>query len=190
MQQHKLIIKNMSCHCCIRLVRRLFDEHGIITEHITTGEARIRFDEETISLADIARWLEAEGFEIVQDKEEQLAEQIKSAVIDLVHHTTFNAMIRNSDYLVEKFNLSYQYISKVFSQQEETTLEKFIIQQKIEKAKELIHYGDMTLSEIAYMMGYSSVQYLSTQFKNVTGISVSEFKKDPARYRSDDSIKN
>jgi AraC-like DNA-binding protein len=92
-------------------------------------------------------------------------------------------MVRNSDYLVEKFGLSYQYISSVFSKNEGVTLEKFIIRHKIEKAKELILYDELSLSEIAYMMGYSSVQYLSTQFRNVTGVSVSEFKKNPDAYR-------
>jgi len=148
------------------------------------GEAKISFDPEVLDLTAISELLEKEGFELIKDKDAQLAEQIRNAVIDLVHYSTFNAMVRNSDYLVEKFNLSYQYISTLFSKQQNIALEKFIILQKIEKVKELIHNGELTLSEIAYMMGYSSVQYLSTQFKNVIGISVSEFKKDPAKYRN------
>ncbi len=173
----------MSCHCCLKLVKRIFDELNVSTHSVSLGEAIISFDPEVITLEKISEILEFEGFELIHNKEEQLVEQIKSAIIDLVHHTTFNAMIRNSDYLVEKFNLSYQYISSVFSKRENLTLEKFIIFQKIEKAKELIQYGNLTLSEIAYMMGYSSVQYLSTQFKNLTGVSVSEFKKNPSKYR-------
>ncbi len=109
-----------------------------------------------------------------------LVEQIKQAVIELVHHSTYNAMVRNSDYLVERFGMSYPYISSLFSKHESTTLEKFTILQKIEKVKELIEYADLTLSEIAYMMGYSSVQYLSTQFKTITGISVTDYKANPA----------
>ena len=105
-------------------------------------------------------------------------------MIDLVHNTTYNAMVRNSDYLVERFGMSYPYISSIFSKHENITLEKFIISIKIEKVKELIEYGDLTLSEIAYMMGYSSVQYLSTQFKSVTGISVTEYKTAPGAGRS------
>jgi AraC family transcriptional regulator len=100
-------------------------------------------------------------------------------VIELVHHTTYNAMVRNSDYLVERFGMSYPYISSLFSKHQNTTLEKFIIVHKIEKVKELIEYGELTLSEIAYMMGYSSVQYLSTQFRSVTGVSVTEYKAHP-----------
>ena len=112
-----------------------------------------------------------------------LVEQIRHAVIDLVHNSTYNAMVRNSDYLVERFGMSYPYISSLFSKHEGTTLEKFTILHKIEKVKELIEYGELTLSEIAYMMGYSSVQYLSTQFKSVTGISVTEYKVTPSNSR-------
>ena len=183
MQHQKLIVKNMSCHCCLKLVRRILVEHGIDVLDVQLGEVKIHYDDERISLQDISFILEEQGFELVFDKERQLVEQIKSAVIDLVHHSTFNSMVRNSDFLIEKFNLSYQYISSIFSKQEHITLEKFIILQKIEKVKELIQYGELTLSEIAFMMGYSSVQYLSTQFKNVTGVSVSEYKKNPSLYR-------
>jgi len=173
----------MSCHCCIKLVRRVFEEHDIAIEDIGLGEVTVSYDEDIIGIEAIAKILEEEDFELLIDKDKQLIQQIKSAVIDLVHHSTFNAMVRNSDYLVEKFNLSYQYISSIFSKEEGITLEKYIIIQKIEKAKELIQYGELTLSEIAFMMGYSSVQYLSTQFKSVTGVSVSEFKKEPKKYR-------
>ena len=174
----------MSCHCCIRLVKRMLEDNPVIVNEVVMGEAKISYDPDVINLTVISELLEKEGFELIKDKDEQLVEQIRNAVIDLVHHSTFNAMVRNSDYLVEKFSLSYQYISTLFSRQQNITLEKFIILQKIEKVKALIHYGELTLSEIAYMMGYSSVQYLSTQFKNVTGISVSEFKKDPTKYRN------
>jgi AraC-like DNA-binding protein len=121
---------------------------------------------------------------MISDKEKLLVEEIKQAVIDLVHNSTYNAMVRNSDYLVERFSMSYPYISTLFSKHESTTLEKFTIHLKIEKVKELIEYGELTLSEIAYIMGYSSVQYLSTQFKSVTGISVTEYKTTPEVSRS------
>jgi AraC-like DNA-binding protein len=92
-------------------------------------------------------------------------------------------MVRNSDFIVGKFNLSYQHLSTVFSHHEGITLEKYIILQRIEKVKELIQLEELTLSEIAYMMGYSSVQYLSTQFKNITGYSVTEYKALPEKER-------
>ena len=141
-------------------------------------------DPKKITWKKIETMLEGYGFEILRDKEKMLVEQIKQAVIELVHHSTYNAMVRNSDYLVERFGMSYPYISSLFSKHEGTTLEKFTILHKIEKVRELIEYGELTLSEIAYMMGYSSVQYLSTQFKSITGISVTEYRVTPANSRS------
>ncbi len=173
----------MSCHCCLKVVRLLLEGQGIVVNQILLGEADVSFDHQNIDLKKISDVLEKEGFELVTDREEQLVEQIKSTIIELVHHTTFNAMVRNSDFLVEKFNLSYQYISGIFSKHSGITIEKYIILQKIEKVKELIQYGELTLSEIAYMMGYSSVQYLSTQFKSITGILVTDYKKEPGKYR-------
>ncbi len=178
MIRRKLIVKNMTGKCCTKLIARIFHEEGIVIHSIENGDIEIEFDPEQTTLQQIAELLHKESFELITDKEDQLVEQIKNAVINLVHHSTFNAMVRNSDYLVERFNLSYQHISSVFSKHEHITLEKFIIRQKIEKVKELITASDLSLSEIAYMMGYSSVQYLSTQFKSITGITVSEFKKE------------
>jgi len=173
----------MSCHCCLKVVRSLLERQGVTVDKIMLGEVDITYDPENVDLNVISKLLEQEGFELVADREEQLVEQIKATIIELVHHTTFNAMVRNSDFLVERFNLSYQYISGIFSKHATTTIEKFIILQKIEKVKELIQYGELTLSEIAFMMGYSSVQYLSTQFKSITGFSVTDFKKEPGKYR-------
>lgn len=181
--RQRLIIKNMSCQCCLKLVNRIFRDAGIDVHHIDLGEADISFDPEKLGLEQISKSLAEEGFELLHDKEDQLVEQIKSAVINLVQYSTYNAMVRNSDYLVERFNLSYQHISSLFSKHEQLTLEKFIIQQKIGKVKELIRHGELSLSEIAYMMGYSSVQYLSTQFKTITGVTVSDFKKEPSSQR-------
>ena len=104
-------------------------------------------------------------------------EQIKTSVIQFVFYgNNTNSLIRNSDYLSEKLQHSYRHLSKVFSENTGITLEKYIIIIKAEKIKELISYDELTLSEIAYQMGYSSVQYLSNQFKQVTGYSVSEYK--------------
>ncbi len=173
----------MVCNCCARIIRIELESIGVTILDIRLGEINLEFDSSIITFKQIENCLNTNGFEIVEDRDKVLLEQVKHAVIDLVHHSTFNAMVRNSDYLVERFGVSYQYLSNLFSKAEGTTLEKYIIANKIEKAKELIQAGDLTLSEIAYMMGYSSVQYLSTQFKAVTGISVSDYKRDPADYR-------
>ncbi len=128
-------------------------------------------------MQNIEKALKRNGFSLLTNKNDILVEDIRRTIIDLVHHTTYNAMVRNSDYLVGKFGKTYPYLSSLFSKYEGITLEKYIILQKIEKVKSLIKDNELTLSEIAFMMGYSSVQYLSTQFKTITGISVSEFKK-------------
>lgn len=169
----------MTSSCCIHLLRKEFTMDGIEIHDIQLGKIILSVDPAKTTWKKIEAILDGYGFEIIIDKEKMLVEQIKQAVIDLVHNSTYNAMVRNSDYLVERFGMSYPYISSLFSKHEGTTLEKFTIHHKIEKVKELIEYGDLTLSEIAYMMGYSSVQYLSTQFKSITGISVTEYKVTP-----------
>jgi AraC family transcriptional regulator len=177
-------VKNMTCSCCIHLLRMALAIDGIDLRDIKLGTIILSHDPGKITWKKIEAMLEGYGFEIIRDKEKLLVEQIRQAVTDLIHFSTYNAMVRNSDYLVERFGMSYPYISSLFSKHENITLEKFIILHKIEKVKELIEYGELTLSEIAYMMGYSSVQYLSTQFKSVTGISVTEYKLAPANSRS------
>ena len=120
------------------------------------------------------------GFEIIKDRDEVLVEEIKQAVIELIHYmNNMNSVVRKSEYIVEKLGKSYSHLSRVFSKHEPMTLEKYIILQKIERIKELIDQDEYTLSEIAYMMDYSSVQYLSNQFKKITGYSVTEYKQAP-----------
>ena len=176
-------VKNMTSSCCIHLLRKEFSVDGIEIHDIKLGTIVLAVNSKKITWKKIESIMEGYGFEIIRDKEKLIVEQIKHAIINLVHNSTYNAMVRNSDYLVERFGMSYPYISSLFSKHESTTLEKFIILHKIEKVKELIEYGELTLSEIAYIMGYSSVQYLSTQFKSVTGISVTEYKGTPGTNR-------
>ena len=173
----------MICNCCIRVVEMELNKIPVKVNSIKLGEVEISFDPEKLSIADIEKVLNDNGFSLLTNKDNILVEDIKRAVTDLVHHTTYNAMVRNSDYIVGKFGKTYPYLSSLFSKYEGITLEKYIILQKTEKVKSLIQEDELTLSEIAFMMGYSSVQYLSTQFKSVTGISVSEFKKTPSIYR-------
>ena len=118
------------------------------------------------------------GFALAHNREERIVEEIKVAVIELIHHlNNVDSIVRKSDYIVEKLGLSYQYLSKVFSEHEHQTLEKYVILQKIERIKNLIDNEEFTLSEIAYLMDYSSVQYLSNQFKTITGMTVSQYKE-------------
>jgi AraC family transcriptional regulator len=169
-------VKNMSCDCCIRVLHDDLERSGLTVAEINMGRVTVSYDPSVFTSKKIERRIEEIGFPVIRDKEKIIVEEMKIVMKDMVQNTTYNAMIRNSDYLVERFGLSYPYLSALFSKHEGTTLEKFIISLKIEKVKELIEEEDLTLSEIAYMMGYSSVQYLSTQFRAVTGVSVTDFK--------------
>jgi YesN/AraC family two-component response regulator len=171
-------IRNMLCSCCITVVRLEFEKAGIDILEIRPGYAKIEFDGNQINLDEIEKLLNKHSMGLIKTREQQIVDQIKTAVIELIHHSNnINSIMRKSDYLVEKLAMSYQQLSKIFSKYENTTLEKYIIKNKIERIKELIDSNEYSLSEIAYMMDYSSVQYLSNQFKKETGMSVSEYKK-------------
>ncbi len=170
-------IKNMICSCCKIFLKEKLEETNIFVHELTLGKARITYDQNAISQDDIRNLLQKYGFDLLINKEEKLVSQIKIAVIELVHHlNNVNSIVRKSDYIVEKLGFSYQYLSKTFSENEHITLEKYVINQKIERIKHMIDSDEYSLSEIAYMMDYSSVQYLSNQFKKITGITVSQYK--------------
>jgi YesN/AraC family two-component response regulator len=150
---------------------------GITVHEMVLGRARVSYVKGRITPEKIRSILNKYGFDLLENKEDKLVGQIKIAVIELIHQlNNVNSIVRKSDYLVEKLGFSYPYLSRVFSEHEDTTLEKFIIAQKIERIKHLLDEEEYSLSEIAYMMDYSSVQYLSNQFKKVTGMTVSKYK--------------
>lgn len=172
-----LLVGNMVCSCCCRVLREELQNIGIEVLSVKLGRAEVSYDITKISLENIRERLTQNGFELITDKDKALVEQIKIAVTELIHYyNNANSLIRNSDYLVEKLGYSYPHLSKLFSQHEGQTLEKYIILQKTEKIKSLLNENSYSLSEIAYMMGYSSVQYLSNQFRKVTGLTMSEYK--------------
>lgn len=172
-----IYIKHMVSNRCIRIVKEELEKLGAKVQRVELGKATLLEGSKKINEKQLSEVLEANGFALIRDKEDQLVEQIKIAVIEWFYYgNNANTIIRNSDYLSDKLGLPYFYISKVFSDKTGTTLEKYIILVKIERVKELLSYDEMTLSEIAYMMGYSAVQYLSSQFKQVTGYTVTEYK--------------
>ena len=171
-------IKNMICQCCTRVIRDDFEAAGIRVDEISLGKATINYDELHTTYEDIRNVLLDLGSDLIETRDSRLVNEIKMAVIELIHHmNNVDSVVRKSEYLVEKTGLSYSYLSRIFSSQENITLEKFIILNKIERIKELIDQEELTLSEIAYIMDYSSVQYLSNQFKQMTGMTVSEYKE-------------
>ncbi len=181
----QLHIRNMICESCIKVVKWELERTGFIqVNEVKLGEAVISYNEGVINLDFINAVLKRNGFELIENKELILVEKIKSSMIQLIFYgNNTNSILRNSDFLSQKLELPYPTLSKIFHKHQGITLEKYIIQLKTEKVKELITYEDLTLSEIAYMMGYSSVAHLSKQFKLVTGFGVAEFKKDRANAR-------
>ncbi|WP_207432946.1 AraC family transcriptional regulator [Sabulibacter ruber] len=177
MEQH-LHIKNMVCPRCIATVTDVLQQQGLDVKEVKLGEAFV--SGEQVDRHQLNAALQVHGFELLQEKDEQLTDQIKTTLLEYLRHSEKEYQpITTSVYLAEKLGMSYQHLSKVFSQHTNTTIEKYLIRLKIERVKELISYGELTLSEIAYRLRYSSVQHLSNQFKKVTGISVTDYKKDP-----------
>lgn len=180
----RIFIRNMMCTCCVRAVREDLTKLGVTVLDVKLGEATIVYDPEKISKSQIEKVLNELGMGLISDKDEIVVEQIKQTVIELVHYmNNVDSIVRKSEYLVEKMGRSYQTLSKLFSKTEPITLEKYIILQKIERVKELAMEDKISLSEIAWMMDYSSPHHLSNQFKLVAGVSLSDFKKDPAAYK-------
>ncbi|MCD4791876.1 MAG: helix-turn-helix domain-containing protein [Bacteroidales bacterium] len=167
----------MISNCCIRTLKIDFEENNITVDEIYLGFAKITYDPVEINEAKIKSILALSELILIKSREQKIVEDIKTAVIELIHKmNNVNSIAKKSDYIVEKLGLNYRYLSKLFSKFEPITLEKYIILHKIESIKNLIDEEEYTLSEIAYMMDYSSVQYLSNQFKKETGYSVSDYK--------------
>lgn len=124
------------------------------------------------------------GFVLMNDKKAELIEQIKSIIIEMIHHTEETIKVNFSDYLSTKLDHGYTYLANLFSEVQGTTIEQFIILHKIERIKELIIYDELNITEIAYKMNYSSVAHLSNQFKKVTGLTPSHFRKLKVKRRS------
>lgn len=183
-KKQRIFISNMMTPCCMRVVKEDLTKLGITVVEVKLGEATIEYDTEKINKAQINEVLQDLGMALIINKDEILVEQIKQAVIELIHYmNNVNSISRKSEYLVEKLGKSYQTLSKIFSKVEPITLEKYMILQKIERVKELAMEDSISLSEIAWMMDYSSPHHLSNQFKSITGVSLSDFKKDPASHK-------
>jgi AraC-like DNA-binding protein len=172
-----LMIRNMVSNCCVVLLRERLETAGVIVDQVQLGRAVISYDPAKHNHRSVAALIAEIGLDVIQGREMIMVEKTKQAVIELIHHlNNVDSVVRKSDYLVEKLGYSYPYLSKIFSAHEPVTLERYIILQKIERIKQLIDNDEFTLSEIAFMMDYSSVQYLSNQFHKITGMTVSEYK--------------
>lgn len=176
-QENILHIKNMVCNRCIMVVKSQLQSLGLQPLSVELGIAILPDKVTDEVYRTVKASLEPFGFELIDDKKSQVIEQIKDAIIRLVHYNDSNLKVNLSDYLTTKLNRDYSALSKLFSEATNTTIEKYFIAQKIERAKELLVYGELSLNEIADQLNYSSAAYLSAQFKSVTGLTPSYFKK-------------
>lgn len=179
MNEHvnKLYIKNMVCGRCIKVVSDELQKLGIEYNSVQLGEVELAAPLSPELMEKLRNILLENGFELIDDSRTKLIEEIKTLVIKSIYESSKPEEINYSDYLSKATGKPYTALSSLFSSVENTTIEKFIITQKIERAKELLVYGELTLSEIAYSLGYSSSQHLSNQFKKITGFTPSYFKE-------------
>lgn len=172
----KLFIKNMVSLRCKLLVKAELDKVGIAYSKVELGEVEIIGELSMAQRGKLQRVLLESGLELMDDDKVKLLEKIKNVIIEMVHYADDLPQVNFSDYLSNKIGIDYKRLSTLFSQTKGVTIEHYIILHKIEKVKELLIYDELTLSEIAYRMHYSSAAHLSNQFKKVTGLTPTFFR--------------
>ncbi|MCH7785754.1 MAG: helix-turn-helix transcriptional regulator [Bacteroidetes bacterium] len=177
MNTDKLYIKNMVCDRCVKVVQEELQKLGYRIKSIELGKVEL-IEPHQINKNELEHSLAKEGFELLDDSNSRMINEIKSIIINQVHYNEdSNPPQENLSQILEKeIGRDYSYISNLFSTIEGRTIEKFIIQQKVEKVKELLKYRELTINEIAFELNYSSPQYLSNQFKQITGLRPSQFR--------------
>jgi len=173
----KIHIKNMVCNRCIMVVQQVFESLGYTPVCISLGEVETAKPISGDEMEKLRQLLVNYGFEVIDDTKSRIIEKIKNTIVQSIHHSNEELKVTYSELIESQLNKDYAYLSALFSEVTGTTIEKYIINQKIERVKELLVYDELSLSEIAYKMGYSNVAYLSTQFKKVTGLTPSHFKQ-------------
>jgi AraC-like DNA-binding protein len=172
----ELHIKNMVCDRCIMAVNDAAIQVGLQPQSVTLGMLVLPDPVPAAALDELQEALTRLKFELIDDRRTQIATRVKTVIIDLIHGRTEPTALKLSEYIATTLQMDYQYLSKLFAAEEGTTIEQYVIRQKIERVKELLSYGQMSLNQIADDMGYSSVQHLSAQFRQVTGLTASAYK--------------
>lgn len=178
MEEMTLHIKNMVCPRCVMAVEEVLTDLQIAYERVQLGEVVLGKALSKEQRKHLEQRLQSLGFELLESARSTTISKIKTLIIEQIHYSKEPMTMNFSDLIADKLHHDYGYLSRLFSSVEGMTIEKFITRQKIERVKELLFYNEMTLSEIAWQMGYSSVAYLSTQFKKETGMTPSQFRKD------------
>jgi len=173
----KLYIKYMVSLRCKMLVKEELEKLGHECVSVDLGSAEIEGELTQEEEEEFRENLKKAGLELLDDRKNILVEKIKSVIVDMVHYADELPNVNDSDYISEKLGYDYTYLSNTFSEVKGITIQKYIIMHKIEKVKELLLYDELTLTEIAYRLHYSSVAHLSNQFKKVTGLTPTYFKK-------------
>lgn len=173
----KLYIKNMVSNTCKMVLKNELQKLGLHFIIANLGEVEIMEDISPDQRERLKNGLLNFGLELMEDRRAVLIERIRNVIFEMVYYTSEVLKTNFSTYLSKKLNYDYTYLATLFSEIQGTTIEQFIILQKTERVKELIIYGELTITEIAYIMNYSSLQHLSNQFKKVTGFSPSHFKQ-------------
>lgn len=176
MKQQHFRIKNMVCTCCTEILEKKITEADFAIKHIDLGELTLTEPISDKEYQRLVKVVQKNGFEIINDQGSKTVEELKQLILQLIR-TNVELKGKLSDYLAKSLSKDYQYLSRLFSNVEGKSIERFYILQKIERAKELIVYGEHNLTEIAYELGYSSQQHFSRQFKTETGLSPSHFKE-------------
>jgi AraC family transcriptional regulator len=173
----------MVCPRCVSSVEQIFDRNGIHARQVRLGEVELDQPVDTGTLASIAEDLRQTGFELLDDQKSRQIEQIKQLLIQKVQEGSIEEHFSISKYITQYVFRDYSSLSKLFSTVEGITIEQFFILQKMEKVKEWLMYNEYSLSDIAFRLGYSSTQHLSSQFRKVTGMTPGAFKKLGADHR-------
>jgi AraC family transcriptional regulator len=180
----ELYIKNMVCDRCILMVRQEIEKLGLLSTNISLGKVDLVHTPSPEQLCQLENSLLSLGFELIDKQLDKLIEQVKSKVIEKVHHSVLQHLHESLiQQVARELHKDPAYLSRLFSEAEGMTIEKYVIQQKLEKVKELLEYGELNLNEIAFQMGYSSSAHLSTQFKLHTGQSPSHYKASASHDR-------
>ena len=184
----KLYVKNMVCKRCILVVRQELEKLQLPLLNISLGEVELANLPDEKQLSKLNGRLQDLGFELLDNKKQKQIETIKNLIIQKAQNGEIEEHFSISHFLSTSLNKDYNYITRLFSEVEGITIEQFFILQKIEKVKEWLIYDELTLSEIAWKMGYSSVAHLSAQFKKTTGLTPSDFKKMGGSRKSIDNV--